>query len=338
MPPPPLPLRLFRVTVALAATVGGVLLLRTVGRDLLRVPQPLLPTPTQQPAPAAHPTTRYALKDLIPATAQLTFAGIAPIRTQQQHDIPLSLAQTILPAQYQARGWTRVNDLPPELQFTLDLRGIQVWLTPQHDYVQIHLEAIDPQHTRERTFRLSTKAHTAQPHPVPIMPLTEAQRLDQAHTRMRRSAEAAQLHRQLPPWMAALCLGPILSSQLITRPDGATYYLTTSTTAFETPSEALHAVMRSALAHGWRVHPLPPLGEALDSAAPGATEAPGAGEGAGAFGGDGSSQSARALYSYGNLLCFIRGHRTATGLALTYRFSDDEAELPPPPSPNVSNP
>ncbi len=298
--------KLLRVAVALALVVGGVWLMRYVGHDLLRAPQAILskaPKEVAQPAPTIR---HHSLKSLIPTTAQLTFAGIAPERTHQIYDMPLALAQEVIPMQLIARGWQRLEEMPADLRFSFDLRGIQVWLTPERDYVQVELEAVDAEHTRERTFRINLKDRNAEPLVEPAVPLTEEERKAAAMVRMRRSAEQARVERQLPGWMAQLCLGPAMSTQFSTRETGATFYLTTFVKDF-TPRMAQDEIAQRASVLGWRPEMIPEV--ALQAAE--------------------LEHESTAMYTFDNVLCFVRCTKSEDGTAITYRFSDDEAAFNP---------
>ncbi len=299
-------IKLLRVTVALALVAGGVILMRYVAHDLLRAPQSIFsktPKEITRPTPTIQ---RHVLKDLIPTKAQLTFAGVIPERSNQLHDMPLTLAQEVIPTQLQARGWQRIEELPAELKFELDLRGIQVWLTPEQDYVQIALEAVDAEHTRERTFRIRATDRHAQPFVAPTMLITDEEQRAIAMARMRRSADQAHVERQLPPWMAQLCLGSAMSTQFSTRDTGASFYLTTSVQTF-TPKSAQKEIARRAKAIGWHMEAIPEV--ALQAAE--------------------LDHESTAMYTYDNILCFVRCTKAEDGTAITYRFSDDEADLNP---------
>ncbi len=313
-------IRLARVVVALALVAGGVGLLRYVGHDLLRATGSMLPeAPREQQATRRPFVYLYRLAEIVPKKLHMTYAGVAPERSERFHEMPLDLAREAVHARLLSQGWQALDraKLPANIALTMESHNLEPWLTHEQCYAQLELTAVSEARTRERLFILP-KHDQVFSMETPTVERSEAEIRDTAVARMREFAQRQRVEQHLPRWMSVLCLGPAMSSRFVARETGASFYITCHVPQM-TPQQAQARVAFLAQPYGWRREVFPGL----------AVEA------------SGMEAEGTTCYARDNLLCFVHCMPIAGGTSISYRFSDDEADgapfFPTVPTPSTTN-
>lgn len=226
--------RLSAVVLALAATVGAVVVFRMGVRKVA--------TATvrgegayAEPAPDRVPAERkWVLEAMVPAEIRLTVGGLAVQERRERLDMPFEHAVRVSEAEAAAKGWEKM-DLPVYYSLTMELHGEYLYRRPDGSALKRTLTPMADATTYCYDIELPVQYFGRR---------EEARTIDElAHER------ASFVLERLPEMLRPFVFGDPLETHLVRRGGGSAYLVTTLTPV--PAAELRRMVVARAVAAGW---------------------------------------------------------------------------------------